>query len=522
MTKHSVFLFLQRCLILIASRGLFMSAQGVESLLATGHEGRIDLEWLPVATGKEHYVVERAEHPGGPFVALTTAHRSNVYSDFIGENERTFYYKVTDSKPGAKAQARAVVSAKTVSMTDEQLLDSVQLATFRYFWNYGHPESGLAREYSGYCRMCATGGTGFGLYALIVGAERGFVPRSEIASRVLKVLQFLGEKADRFHGAFPHWLDGESGKVLRFSPEDNGADLLETALLMQGVLGARQYFNQSDRVEVQIRLRCTQLWEAVEWDWFLKEPAGKVLYWHWSPEFEFKKNLKITGFNEGMIAYLLAIASPTHPIPADCYWKGWAGSPRYTHHKEYYGLKQSVGGVPMGGPLFMNQYSFVGFDPRNKSDGICNYFHNARDTTLIHRAYCIENTGKHTGYGASFWGLTSSFAPARYQANAPGKRDDGTVAPTAALSSMPFTPKESMECLKTFYHLYGQQLWGEYGFRDAINPDQKWVSDKWVAIDQGPIIAMIENARSGLCWRLFMANPEIDPMLRAIGWKASE
>jgi len=503
--------------------GLFflplLSLHAVETLSATGHDSRIDLQWLPVSTGKERFSIERAEQQEGPFNVIATDHRSNIYSDFFGENDRTCYYRVTTTTDGPNAKASAIVTATSRAMTDDQLLDSVQLATFRYFWDYAHPRSGLAREYSGYPRMCATGGTGFGLYALIIAAERGFVSREEVAARVLKTLRFLGEKADRFHGAFPHWIDGDTGKVLRFSPDDNGADLIETALLMQGVLALRQYFNRTDILETQLRTLCTQLWEEVEWDWFLKEAGNRSLYWHWSPEFGFQKNLKITGYNEGMIAYLLAIASPSHPIPAESYTKGWAVNPRYAHNKDYYGIKQFVGFAPMGGPLFMTQYSFIGFDPRNKHDGFCNYFENARNTTLIQRAYAVANPGKHTGYGEAFWGFTSSMAPNGYHPSAPGKGDNGTIAPTAALSAMPFTPTESLECLRHLYHSHGKRLWGEYGFKDALNLDRDWVADKWLAIDQGPIIAMIENARSGLCWRLFMANPEIEPMLKSIGWK---
>jgi len=494
--------------------------QPIRELSATGHERRIDLHWLPAATGKDRFMIERAERPDGPFVKIADSHRSNIYSDFIGENGRTYSYRITRLAPLGKPSVSSVtVTSSSRAMTDEELLNSVQQATFRYFWDYAHPGSGLIRERSNYGPVCATGGTGFGLFALIVGAERGFVPRNEVAARVATILTFLEGKAVRYHGAFSHWIHGETGKTLPFSPDDNGADLVETALLMQGVLAARQYFNHTDAVELEIKQRATRLWEAVEWDWFLKSPSSKTLYWHWSPEFGWKKNVWVAGWNEAMIAYLLAIASPTHPIPPECYYQGWARTKNYVHDQEYYGFHQAVGRYPMGGPLFLTQYSFIGFDPRDKKDSFCNYFENNRNTTLIHRAYAIENPGKHQGYGESLWGLTSCNCPDKYGNCSPGKNDNGTIAPTAAISAMPYTPKESLALLKNLYQNHGKRLWGEFGFKDALNLDRDWYSDQYLAIDQGPIIAMIENARTGLCWRMFMANPEIAPMLKAIGWE---
>lgn len=511
---------LKYCLVLLLWLQV-ISLQAVEALIAAGQDRRIDLQWLPVATGKERFTVKRAERPEGPFTVIATGHRCNVYSDFIGENGLTYYYRVSSSADGGKpADKLTTVSARTWAMTDQQLLDSVQGATFRYFWTYAHPVSGLIRERSGYDSTCATGGTGFGLFALMVGAERGFAPRAKVAERVLKMLIFLDEKAERFHGAFSHWIDGATGKTRPVSRKDDGADLVETAFLMQGVLAVRQYFNRADAVETEIRQRATRLWEGVEWDWFLKEPGGKSLHWHWSPNFGWEKDVKITGWNECMIAYLLAIASPTHPIPADCYYQGWAGQPNYAHNQSYYGFKQSVG-PPMGGPLFFTHYSFIGFDPRNKRDRFCNYFENNRNVTLIQRAYAIQNPGRHKGYGENLWGFTASMSPHKYHASAPGARDNGTIAPTAALSAMPYAPAESLACLKHLYQNYGKQLWGEFGFKDAFNLDHNWFADAWLAIDQGPIIAMIENARTGLCWRMFMANPEIAPMLKAIGWQTT-
>ncbi len=495
-------------------------------LVAVGHDSRIDLRWPRAEEpGLIGYNVYRAPHEKGPFKKLNdTPHMPHVYSDFIGKNGKTYWYRVTrvrkpaPQEPVESAPSR-VVSATTRAMTDDELLASVQEATFRYFWDWGHPVSGLARERNHAGDRVTTGGTGFGLMAIMVAAERGFVTREQAAARVLKIVAFLQDNADRFHGAWPHWLNGRTGKTRRFSKFDDGADIVETAFLMEGMLTVRQYFDRPNAVEREIRERITQLWREVEWNWFLRGAGGKKLYWHWSPNYGFKKRLAIGGrFNECLIVYLLAIASPTHAIPASCYYEGWAGGEHYANGNTYFGIQQPVGN-PMGGPLFFTHYSFIGFDPRGWRDRFCNYFENNRAITRINRAYCIANPKGFKGYSALVWGLTASDTPGGYQAHAPGRKDNGTIAPTAALSAMPYTPKESMATLKHFYHAYGDRLWGEFGFHDAFNLSEGWFAKSYLAIDQGPIVCMIENYRTGLCWRMFMANPEIEPALVAAGWR---
>lgn len=405
-------------------------------------------------------------------------------------------------------------------LDDEALLTAVQKATFRYFWDYGHPVSGAARERLGSGETCTSGGTGFGLMAILVGTERGFVTRDEAAARVLKLVTFLQEKAERHHGVWPHWFNGTTGKTIPFSRFDDGGDLVETAFLAQGLLTVRQYFTKENEPEAEIRRRCTELWRGIEWKWHLGEPPGRQLIWHWSPNHDWKMNHRIGGhFNECLIVYLLAIASPTHPIPPECYAEGWVKDPKtYAPGGTRYGIEQRVGWTK-GVPLFFTHYSFLGFDPRGWSDPHCSYFENHRNIALIHRAYAIENPGKHKGYGAAAWGLTACDIPNGYNACSPAN-DNGTIAPTAALSCMPYTPKESMEALRYFLTL-GPKLWGEYGFRDAYNLDRDWFAESYLAIDQGPIVVMIENYRTQLCWKLFMSNPEIEPALRAAGWKSN-
>jgi len=495
----------------------------VTGLKASGHDSRIDLRWDP-APGATAYRVYRATQAKGPFERLGSAGvRTHLYSDFLGANGRTFHYRVTAlGRRIAESPPSATVSATSLAMTDEQLLTSVQEATFRYFWDWGHPVSGLARERDRSGDTCTTGGTGFGLMAVMVGAERGFVSRGAAAGRVRKILTFLGDRAQRYHGVWPHWLNGRTGQTKPFSKYDDGGDLVETSFLVQGMLTVRQYFDHNDPVETDIRMRVTRLWREVEWDWHLREAGGKVLYWHWSPAHGWKMNLQVGGmFNECMITYLLAIASPTHGIPPECYYEGWArNAKRYVNGRMYYGHRQAVG-IPMGGPLFFTHYSFMGFDPRGRQDTFCNYFENNRAITRIHRAYAIANPLKHAGYGKNVWGLTASDGPGGYKAHAPGRRDVGTISPTAAISAMPYTPLESMAAMKHMYHTYGRRLWGPFGFRDAFNLDQDWFASSYLAIDQGPIVVMIENHRTALGWRMFMSNPEIAPMLKAIGWRES-
>lgn len=400
------------------------------------------------------------------------------------------------------------------SMTDEELVDMVQEATFRYFWDFGHPTSGMARERNTSGDVVTTGGTGFGIMALLAGIENGYISRSQGLQRMIKMVSFL-QFADKFHGVFPHWMDGRTGDVFPFSQYDNGGDLVETAFLMQGLLAARSFFNENNTDEQALRKIITKLWEAVEWDFYTKNNSG-VLYWHWSPQHEWKINHAIRGYNEALIVYLLAISSPTHPVPPS-YWKsGWAGG-NYKNGLSYYSFLLPVGPA-YGGPLFFAHYSYLGFDPRGIKDSYCNYFFQNTQHTLINRAYCISNPLKHKAYSADCWGLTASDDPNGYVAHEPVNRDNGTITPTAALSSIPYTPEYSIDALRYFYFEEGERLWGEFGFYDAFNPSKNWYASSYLAIDQGPIVVMMQNYRTGLLWNHFMSNPEIKQGLDKIGF----
>jgi hypothetical protein len=402
------------------------------------------------------------------------------------------------------------------SLSDDALLDRVQRQTLRYFWDFGHPASGMARERSNpvpgydFRDTVTTGGSGFGIMAMIAGAARGFLPRDEVRKRVARMVDFLA-RAKRHHGVLPHFLHGASGTTIPFSPQDDGGDLVETAFLIAGLLCARQYFSDDARLGADI----DRLWHAVEWDSHTR--GDSVLYWHWSPRHDWAMNHAIRGWNECLIAYVLAAASPTHPIAPEVYHRGWTDSPTFRNGKTYDGITLPLG-PPQGGPLFFAHYSFLGLDPRGLSDRYADYWAQNRAHALINRAHCIANPHKFAGYGANCWGLTACDGDRGYNAFAPDN-DHGVIAPTAALASMPYTPAESMAALRHFYEDMGERLWRDRGFADAFNDSAGWVADSHLAIDQGPIVVMIENHRSSLLWQLFMSCPEIGAGLRRLGFE---
>ncbi len=410
---------------------------------------------------------------------------------------------------------------RPVNVTDDALLDLVQKQTFRYFWDFAHPVSGMARERSnsnfGYGHETVTsGGTGFGIMSVIVATERKWISRDTAAKFLLKMVNFL-LKADSYHGVFPHWLNGETGKTIPFSRKDDGADLVETSYLFQGLLCARQYFNADNRTEEELRNRIGWLWEGIEWNWFTKG-GEEVLYWHWSPNNGWAMNFPIRGFNECLIVYVLAASGERYPVSKDVYHRGWAESNFFKNGKTFYNYTLPLG-FDYGGPLFFSHYSFLGLDPRGLKDRYADYWEQNRNHTLINHAYCIDNPKKFKGYGEDCWGLTASDTYNGYNAFSP-TNDEGTITPTAALSAFPYTPEFSMKALKHFYNDLGDKIWSEYGFVDAFNETQNWYAGSHLAIDQGPIIVMIENHRSGLLWKLFMSCPEIKSGLTKLGFES--
>jgi hypothetical protein len=408
-------------------------------------------------------------------------------------------------------------------LSDSALLDLVQKQTFRYFWDFAHPISGMARERSnenfGYGNeTITTGGTGFGIMSIIVAVERKWITRDTAARFMLKMVNFL-LKANAYHGVFPHWMNGTTGKTIPFSRKDDGADLVETSYLFQGLLCARQYFNGDNRTEREFRNKLSWMWPDTEWNWFTKG-GEEVLYWHWSPNNGWAMNFPVRGFNECLIMYILAASSPNekYQVPASVYHRGWAESNFFKNGKTFYGHKLPLG-FDYGGPLFFSQYSFLGLDPRGLKDRYADYWEQNKNHTLINHDYCVDNPKAFKGYGENCWGLTASDTYNGYNAFSP-TNDEGTITPTAALSAFPYTPEYSMKALKHFYYDLGDKIWSEYGFTDAFNETKDWYAGSHLAIDQGPIVAMIENYRSGLLWKLFMSCPEIQQGLKKLGFES--
>jgi hypothetical protein len=505
---------------------------------------------LPTELRFERYIIYRSED-GRTFQPVGMQVRGITrYTDFVGLGGKTYYYRVTasDVRYRESAASEAVTAATRTAdhpFTDDELLTMLQEETFRYYWEGAHPDSGTSLEnIPGDDRIVATGASGFGIMALIVGVERGFISREQGLERLLKIVTFL-EKAPRYHGVWSHFMDGHNGQTLPvFDMVDDGGDLVETAFLMEGLLTARQYFanhhgretdghaGEHDSKGAELFSRITKLWEEVEWDWYKKSPQGDALFWHWSPDFAWHISNRLTGFNEAMIVYLLAMASPTHAVSPQLYYTGWANQkraligsyiddpspgPHYTNGKSYFGIKLDVG-WETGGPLFFTHYSYMGFDPHAATDRFTNYFENHRNIARINRAYCIANPKHFEGYSAESWGLTASDGPEGYNPSAPNEGDDrGIMTPTGALSSFPYSPEASMAALRHFYRDEGSWLWGIYGPRDAFDAHKDWISPIYMGLNQAPIAVMIENYRTGLIWKWFMSNPEIAPMLAKAG-----
>lgn len=399
-------------------------------------------------------------------------------------------------------------------LSDEALLTLVQEQTFKYFWEFGHPVSGLARERNTSGDIVTSGGSGFGIMSIIVGIERNFITRQEGLSRVDKILSFL-ESADRFHGVWSHWIDGSNGNVVPFSPNDNGGDLVETSFLVQGLLTMRQYLESAVPAENDLISRINALWESVEWSWYTRG-GEDVLYWHWSADKEWVMNHQIKGYNECLITYLLAASSTTYPIDSDVYHKGWASDGGIANGEDFFGIGLPLGS-DYGGPLFFSHYSFLGLNPENLADIYGNYWEQNVNHTLINHAYAVANPKQFVGYGEANWGLTASDNHQGYSAHSP-TNDLGVITPTAAISSLPYAPDKSMDAIRFFYYTLGDRLWGPYGFYDAFNITANWTADSYLAIDQGPIIIMIENHRTGLLWDLFMSSPEVQAGLDKLGF----
>ena len=447
---------------------------------------------------------------------INTVFKGMLYIPLILLSFCTAKAPVVDSINWTKIPAQLEINP---NLNDDQLLELVQRQSFRYFWDFAHPISGLARDrsnnsFSTKKDVVTIGGSGFGIMAMAVAVERKWISSEEAIKRVTKIVDFLG-KAERYYGMWAHWMDGETGKTVPFSLKDNGADIVESAFMFQGLLTVRQYFQGSNPEETTLREKINALWNAADWNHFTK--GQSVLYWHWSPTLAFGMNHPIRGYDEGLIAYVLAASSNQHSIDPAVYHQGWAFNRSFINGKEYEGITLPLG-MDYGGPLFFAHYSFLGLDPRGLHDQYADYWEQNVSHTLINRAYSVRNPKKYKGYSEKSWGLSASDNHLGYAAHSP-LEDLGVISPTATISSFPYTPEYSMEVLKHFYFDKGTKLWGPFGFIDAFNETENWYAKSNLAIDQGPMIIMIENYRTGLLWDLFMSAEEVQKGLKRLGFE---
>jgi hypothetical protein len=415
---------------------------------------------------------------------------------------------VRKSKPSPAALA---------AMPDEELLEAVQRQTFRFFWEGAHPQCGLApdrlkTEAGARDDLVAIGGSGFGIMAIIVAVERGWISRTAALERLAAMVGLL-VRATCYHGAFPHFMNGRTGAAVPFGRKDDGGDLVETSFLVMGLLCARAYFNRGVPEESVLRDRIYALWHDVEWDWYARD-GREVLYWHWSSSNDWALDLEIRGWNEALVTYVLAASAPRYPVNPVVYHRGFAAGRDFVNGKSYYDIRLPLG-PPFGGPLSFAQYSFTCIDPRELADRYADYWDQCVRHVRINRTHCETNPLHHKGYSASCWGLSASDDINGYAVHAPDC-DNGTISPTAALSSMPYAPREALQAMRHFLTAHGDKVWGRFGFVDAFCEDKDWFADSYVAIDQGPIIIMIENYRTGLLWKLFMSVPEVQAGLRKL------
>ena len=403
-------------------------------------------------------------------------------------------------------------------ITDSALLTLVQQQTFKYFWDFGHPVSGMARERTTSGDLVTTGGSGFGVMAILVGIQRNFITRAQGLGRIATIVGFLSDttKVTRYHGAFSHWMNGATGATIPFSANDDGGDIVETSYMLEGLLCARQYFNSpSDSGEIGLRTKINALWNGVDWNWY-RQGGLNVLYWNWSPDHGWAVNVPVSGWDEALITYVLAASASSDSIPKIVYDNGWARNGAMQNNKSFYGITLPLG-PDYGGPLFFAHYSFLGIDPRGLSDIYANYWTQDTAHSRINFLYCAANPKSYFGYSGMCWGLTASDEQGGYSAHSPSN-DDGVISPTAAVSSLPYTPVESMNAMRFFYYTLGNKLWQQYGFIDAFNLSTGWFDTDFLAIDQGPEIVMIENYRSALLWDLFMSCPEIKAGMKHLGF----
>lgn len=412
-------------------------------------------------------------------------------------------------------------TAPARALTTPALLDTLQYTSFQYFWNEANPANGLIRDRSTSGSPASIASTGFGLSAICIGVDHGWVTREAARQRVLTTLNTFWTKPQGsgqtgyigYKGLYYHFLDMTTA-TRTWTCE---VSTIDSALLFAGMLDARQYFAGADSVETRIRALADSIYLRADWNFFRNLNPGILMGWKAGTGFAgFGQWI---GYNEAMILYFLALGSPTHPVPTTA-WSAWTSGYDWLTAYGY-----SFVTCP---PLFTHQYSHCWIDFRTIQDAYMTshgmtYFENSRRATLAQRNYCIANPGGWTGYGTNLWGLTASDGPFGYQAAGapPAQNDNGTIAPTAAAGSIPFAPDECIPVLHNLYDTYKAQLWGPYGFRDAFNLTYNWWGTDYIGIDQGPVIMMIENYLNGRTWDRLRQNQYLQNGLQRAGFNVT-
>ncbi len=512
-----------------ASRTLFIddiaasiqvaNVEPVQNLSAVGYDSHVELNWTKPSADLAYRI--EASFDGGTNYEYRGTTSEAFYLDFVrskGTNLSVKYRVFSTS--GINVSDAVGAEATTRDFTDDELLDMVQRYTWRYFWDFAHPTYKLTRERSNddNPNRITSGGTGMGLMAMIIGYERNYAPQSEIKQAILQILNFL-DICPVYHGAFSHWYNGATGQTIPFSPKDDGGDIVETSFAAAGLIALKNYFTGNDVESQQIRLLADKIWRKIDWSWYRRDNQN-VLYWHWSPNYGWDMNFAIGGFNETLVTYIMAASSPTYGVPAEVYHQGFARSGAIKNPRQFYGYNLNIA-PDYGGPMFWMHYAHLGLDPHRMKDQYADYWTECVNVAKIQHSYSVQNPLSHTNYSDKCWGITASDQADGYSERRPMDNDNGTIAPTAALGSFPYTPVESMKALKYFYRERGAELFGPMGFYDAFNDELNWVAGSYLAIDQGPILIMLENYRTGLIWNAVMQDADVKNGLTKLGFEDS-
>jgi hypothetical protein len=466
----------------------------------------------------------RATSTNGPFALMVSVPlKSLSFEDLSVTNDQPYFYRVRAvNSAGESSDSEVGVGTPHAFVDNQDFLEYVQHTAVDFFWYEANPTNGLVRDRSEPSSFCSIAAVGFGLTAIGIGIDHGWIPRAAGRDRVLATLltfwnQPQGTNATGiigYKGWFYHFLD--MNKATRWGTVELSS--IDTALFLAGALYAKQYFDGGDTNEVQIRSLADALFNRVDWSWMAN--GASALDMGWKPESGFLSGRWI-GYDEGMILYVMGMGAATNPLPAS----SWAAWTRGYSWQTNYGY--AFVNFP---PLFGHQYSHCWIDFRHVADVYMNakgitYFENSRRATLAQRAYAIAHAGLHAVYGSNVWGFTACDGPTTapylgYAARGapPPTDDDGTIAPTAPGGSLPFAPEYCLPTLRYLYDHYRTNIWCGYGFRDAFNVQAKWWDPDVLGIDQGPIAIMAENYRNQSVWRRFMQNPEIQRGLNAAGF----